>query len=350
MIASATKSFTLAASCGNVNLQGPPIDSGGEGEVHLIENGRRVAKILFRPTPLTLKKLHWMIQHAPPRVSFWTPLDLAWPEDLVIDAGTPCGYVAVYFSGSATLEELFERTLREARFPGWTYAHLVNVAANLALAFERAHRLGLVIGDVSSRNALCDQKTYIKLIDLESSQIDAGSEVYPCLVATADCTPPELQSVTDFSTVLRTIFHDRFGLAVLIYQILTEGKHPFHGIVETPKDLKSLPPGIPERISQNLWPFSSSTNGKPQVTPPPGGCDFEMFPPELRALFLRAFDEGHLNPARRPSPLEFARVLHQHLQDLAACPRHPRHRHAPHLINCPWCERRRTTGVDSFPN
>ena len=349
MSASTAKCFTLAASGAIVDLRDPPLDAGGEGEIFLIENGQRIAKRIFCLTPLTLKKLRWMIQHLPSRTSAWAPRDLAWPEDLVIESAEPCGYVAVYFSDSATLEELFDREWREDRFPNWTYAHLVNLAANLALAFERAHRLNLVIGDVSPRNVLCDIQTYVKLIDLESCQIDVGCEILPCLVATAECTPPELQGVSDLSTVRRTVHHDSFGLAVLIYQILTEGKHPFHGIVETPQNLRTLPPGIPERVTQNLWPFSSSTNGKPRVKPPPGGCDFEMFPRELRALFLRAFDEGHSDPTRRPASLEFAKVLQLHVQDLTVCRRHPRHRHAPHLSTCPWCARRDATGVDSFP-
>jgi DNA-binding helix-hairpin-helix protein with protein kinase domain len=244
---------------------------------------------------------------------------------------------------------VFDRAARIKTFPNWSYAHLLNLAANLATAFDRAHRLGLILGDVSSRNALCDASTYVKLIDLESAQISSGDLFLPCLVATTDYAAPELQTVADYSTFRRSAAQDSFGLAALVYQILSDGVHPYYGTVETPAGAKDLPPGIGERIVKNLWPHSSSKAGKPRVTPPPDACDFAAFPPELQNLFFRAFDEGHANPARRPAPSEFASALTAQLKVLSTCRTNPKHRYARELRACPWCERREALHIESFP-
>lgn len=351
MNAAAPTSFVVMPSGAAVELREPPIDSGGEGEIYLVNQRSRVLKRIFKPTPIVIKKLRWMFEHAPPRDTPWSPQDLAWPEGLVVVPGTQevCGYTAIYFANSVTLETVFERAARIKAFPGWTYAHLVNLAANLAKAFERAHRLGLILGDVSSRNALCDARTYVKLIDLESAQICSGNLFLPCLVATTDYAAPELQAAADYSTFRRSAFHDSFGLAALIYQILSDGVHPYYGTVETPAGVKDLPPGMGERISKNLWPHSSSKAGKPRVMPPPDACDFAAFPRQLQDLFFRAFDEGHANPSRRPSPGEFAGALAAHFQALSTCAANPKHRFACELRACPWCERRAALHIDSFP-
>lgn len=259
MQAVAPTSFVVIPSGAVVELWEPAFDSGGEGEIYLVNQRTRILKRIFRPTPAVVEKLRWMIKNSPSRDTPWSPQDLAWPQDLVVLPETQevCGYIAIYFAQSVTLETVFERAARIKTFPGWTYAHLVNLATNLAKAFERAHRLGLILGDVSSRNALCDARTYVKLIDLESTQISSGTTFLPCMVATTDYAPPELQSVADYATFRRSTFHDNFGLAALIYQILSDGVHPYYGIVETPADTKQLPPGMGERISKNFWPHSA---------------------------------------------------------------------------------------------
>ena len=302
MTAFVAKTFVLHPSGARVELRQPPLDSGGEGAIHLLPDRSRILKEIFRPTPLVVEKLRWMLHHAPPRETPWAPLDLGWPAGLLIHPATNevCGYQAVYFNHASTLETVFNRAERANVFAHWSFAHLVNLAANLARAFERAHRLRLVLGDVSSRNALCDERTYVKLIDLESAQIETDQALLPCLVATTDYSPPELQAVDDFSKVRRTIHHDSFGLAVLIHQLVFDGVHPYYGTVEAPVGPKTMPPGMAERISQNLWAFSSSTAGKPRVTPPPDACDFKSIPTPLQDLFHRAFDEGHAESSSTP--------------------------------------------------
>lgn len=347
----ASKTFVIHPSGARVELRQPPLDAGGEGEIHLIDGRSRIVKLIFHPTPVVIEKLCWMLDHAPPRETPWAPRDLGWPDGLLIRPETNqiCGYQTMFFENASTLETVFNRIERVRTFPNWTFAHLVNLAANLARAFERAHRLNLTLGDVSSRNAMCDERTYVKLIDLESAQIDAGKSLLPCLVATTDYTAPELQAVDDFSKVRRTVFHDSFGLAVLVYQLIGDGVHPYYGTVESPGGPKTMPPGMAERVSQNLWAHSSSTAAKPRVTPPPDACDFASMPTQLQDLFHRAFDEGHVNPSRRPAPREFVDALEVMFKTLTRCSVNPKHQFAQGLAKCPWCVRRAATGIESFP-
>lgn len=352
MVAPTRMQFRLLPSHAMVELCEPPLDSGGEGEIYLLRREGRILKRVFHPSPLLVSKLRWMREHMPLRETDWAAEDLGWPEELVVDpaSNNELGYVARYFCDAVTLEVVCDRKARVKTFPLWSYAHLVNLAANLARAFSRAHRLGLVIGDASARNALCDARTLVKLIDLESAQIVAGQTFLPCLVATPDYAAPELQAIDDFASYRRSVYQDCFSLGVLTYQLLLDGIHPYCGTVEMPRDSKDLPPDMTERIGKNLWPHSSSQGGKPRVTPPKDGCDFGTLPASLQELFHRAFDEGHQDPSRRPLPLEIAKRLDRELERLSFCPANSKHRYWNGLKRCPWCERQERLGIDSFPN
>lgn len=70
------------------------------------------------------------------------------------------------------------------------------------------------------------------------SEFSHASGVFHCDVGVPLWTPPELQG-RDFRGLTRTKNHDRFGLAVLMFQLLFMGRHPFAGVPDRPEQFES---------------------------------------------------------------------------------------------------------------
>jgi DNA-binding helix-hairpin-helix protein with protein kinase domain len=61
-----------------------------------------------------------------------------------------------------------------------------------------------------------------------------------------------MQAKASYAGVTRTPNHDNFGLAVLIFQLLCMGRHPFAGRFLGTGD----PPSIPEAIARSRYAYS----------------------------------------------------------------------------------------------
>src|SRR6185437_14078277 len=94
-----------------------------------------------------------------------------------------------------------------------------------------------------------------------------------------------------FDRVQRRPIHDNFGLAVLIFQLLFLGKHPFAGRYSGSGDMP-----LERAIGEFRFAYSSAPNG---MQPPPGAPLLSDFPDEIASYFERAF--GRAGIAARPS-------------------------------------------------
>ncbi|HEV2735870.1 MAG TPA: TonB family protein, partial [Longimicrobiaceae bacterium] len=184
------------------------------------------------------------------------------------------------------------------------------------------------------------------LIDTDSFQVrdPASGVVFRCPVGRPEFTPPELREHR-FAEVDRAPEHDRFGLGVLVFQMLMEGTHPFAGRWRG----EGEPPAVQERIAAGHFPYAGLPGVplEPARTAPP----LEVLDPGLRALLVRCFVNGHPDPAARPHAAEWRDALAAAEKALVACERNEQHRFGGHLDACPWCERaRRLEGRDPFPS
>jgi DNA-binding helix-hairpin-helix protein with protein kinase domain len=152
-----------------------------------------------------------------------------------------------------------------------------------------------VVGDLNESNVLVARSTLVTLIDTDSFQVQvpgrAGTpHIHFCEVGKPEYLPPELQSA-DLRKTVRVPEHDRFALAVLIFQLLMDGNHPFRarwvGAGEKPP--------FPERIERGLFPYREGA-GK-YVEPV---ISIESMHPLLVDLFKRCFILGHESPSARP--------------------------------------------------
>ena len=91
-------------------------------------------------------------------------------------------------------------------------------------------RASIVVGDVNSNNVVVDRDSTDAPHRLRQLPDPRRGAVFRCNVGVADYQPPELQT-SDLSRVDRLPQHDLFGLAVMIFQLLFVGKHPFAGVL-----------------------------------------------------------------------------------------------------------------------
>ena len=323
---------------------GKELGSGGEGKIHTVVGMQNlVAKVYHQPKIEYTQKLSRMLANKPHGIYQQGHCSIAWPTDSLFDVAGRCtGFLMPYVSSPLPLLELYNPQTRLQKCPGFTWKYLLRTAKNIAVVLEELHVGGYVVGDLNESNILVSDSALVTLVDCDSIQVPKGNgQFFRCPVGKSDYTPPELQSC-DFSQINRTMYHDNFGLAVLIFLMLMEGVHPFMGVWkgggETPKREQNIKAGN--------YPY----NGSSLLMPPGYALTPFILPPNLQKLITRCFVEGYLNPSYRPTAREWKQALHDAEQQLTCCPYNNQHWYSQHLSTCPWCVRVQQGLLDSFPN
>lgn len=316
------------------------LGQGGEGAVYSVPMWpRSVAKIYARrPDELTSRKLRAMVELGTEElVSF-----AAWPQGLLLDPRTrsPVGFLMPRVDGHREIHALYGPTARKTAFPDASWAFLVRVARNLAAAFDAVHRYGHVIGDVNQGNVVVSRKATVRLIDCDSFQVTHLGHTYPCRVGVPLFTPPELQGQR-LDSVQRTHDHDRFGLAVLVFQLLFMGRHPFTG-----RHPSRVVP-VEAAIREGLFAFGKEARGQ-GWDPPPFSLLLDDVTRPVADLFERAFGRKAATGGARPAAADWVRDLDALEAQLAICGEDPRHAYAPARGSCPWCRIENDGGPSFF--
>ncbi|MFN7569582.1 MAG: SUMF1/EgtB/PvdO family nonheme iron enzyme, partial [Microcystis sp.] len=203
------------------------------------------------------------------------------------------------------------------------------------------HLKGYVLGDIKLENILVNNRALPTIIDTDSFQVSDpySGKIYRCLVGSEGFTPAELIGV-NIADVDQTEVHDRFRLGVVIYYLLFGGP-PFRGLWQGGGD--SLEQS--ELIRRGLWPFSGDKLLVPSNTTIP----LNILHPDLHALFLRCFNEGHKFPHRRPTAKEWRGTLESALKEVIRCGKVDNHYYNRSYGKCYWCERSSDLNFDIFP-
>lgn len=240
----------------------------------------------------------------------------AWPTDTVHRGSALAGLcMPLLPPGSRPLHDLMGPASRRAHFPAAErigLSALIHAAASLAHAVAVIHRHGHVIADFNSTNVHVSPEGTVILIDVDSFGITEGDTVYPCLVGVPEYTAPELQGGS-FLGAQRGPAQDNFALAVFIFQLLFDGRHPFAGRWTTP-DTQDPPP-LGAAIERRLYAYARRP--APQLGPPLQARDVGTLPNDTVRLFEAAFTGPtwgrptaadwqrhllHLNAALHPCP------------------------------------------------
>jgi DNA-binding helix-hairpin-helix protein with protein kinase domain len=322
---------TLYDSTGRLWELDQQLASGGEGTVHLLAGDpTQLAKLYIRPpSPQRVEKLSWMVRTTSPVVRQFA----AWPTALLLDkpSGSAVGFLMPRFVDHQPIHHLYNPAQRLKYFPRADWAFLVAAARNCAAAFEEVHRLGCLVGDVNQSNVLVSNRATVGLIDCDSIQVQADGRLFLCGVGVPHYTPPELQR-RNFTGLIRTPNHDRFGLAVLVFHLLFMGRHPYAGRYLGPGD-----PPFEQFIEEFRFAYSPHA-GALQMQRPPHALRLTDVSPPLARQFERAFERGSQAPDARPTATDWLGALDEFRAGLRPCPKDPGHKVPAHLAACPWCE------------
>ncbi len=318
---------------------GKSMGRGGEGEVFEITNDDRIlAKVYHeRLSPQKEEKLRRM-------VGLWSEQKeqyIAWPIDFCKDPAT--GKQAIIIKrliNCVPLHQIISPMDRKKLFPEKSYSFLIHIARNLAIALHKIHEQGLVVGDVNEGNILVNRQGLVFFIDCDSFQLKHGDQHFPCEVGVPRYTPPEILNAGSFKNAARSFNTDNFSLAVLLFQILFLGKHPFAGApVGNGVGIDDEETAIRER----QFAYSLRNNDK-KICPPKGSLPITTLPKKIVLCFHESFEGSE----KRPSAAEWAVNLDGLSKSLSTCQTLKTHAFPSHVHECPWCTLNDTLGINYF--
>lgn len=320
---------------------GAELGRGGEGAVYEV-TGRpeMVAKIYHKPLPPEkAQKITVMASLQSERL-----LNIAaWPMDTIHNKpGEPvCGLLMPKAGGYKEVHTLYGPKSRLMHFPNATWPFLIHAAMNIARAFAVMHEQGHVVGDVNQSNIYVSEKAVVKLIDCDSFQIVQNGRSYLCEVGVPTHTPPELQN-KPFHGVTRTPNHDNFGLAVVIFQLLFMGRHPFSGQYLGPGEMS-----IEKAILESRFAYGAGAAAR-QMKSPPATLPLASVSSQIGSYFEQAFTSNGMIPGGRPPAQDWAVALNALVKSVKVCERQSGHHYLSQLNSCPLCELEMRSGVTLF--
>jgi serine/threonine protein kinase len=240
------------------------------------------------------------------------------------------------------LSEVCVPGVRRRALPAFTYKDLHKTAASLSAEVGKLHQKGWVIGDLSGSGVCVADRFVISFVDDDLQNRDPRVQKVPqSRIWRGEYMAPEGQ--WDSASGRPRISHDTFALAVILFQLLMEGQHPFSGrFTGSGED-----PSIEKRIASGLFPYCR--NRRVAISAVKGAPAFSSIHPKLQDLFVRCFEQGQFDPDVRPKAKEWVSALEAAEQALIQCAGSSQHWFGSHLAECPWCAHVRQFGKDPFP-
>ncbi len=310
-------------------ILGNPIKSGGEGAIYEITNDSSLVAKVYNDDKLnrfrdTLKeKIETMLdQPIDPYIN--GKLCIAWPIDALYDRTRRfVGYVMPRIDASSSIIA-GERSDRDQFFKHYNWSYSVAMAYNIALVVSRIHASGNAVGDFNPTNIMLRETGEVVFVDTDSFNIQnkKTGRIYKCTVAVPEMVPPELQG-KDWSKET-SVFNketDSFSMAVHIFQLLMDNKHPFNLVL--PKNLRSSSSssGFEKNVTQGRCPYVTGSKWKAET--PPSAPDIARLPNYIRELFDRTFDYDATTAvkastiSRRPTADEWVDALGRYYKSLS---------------------------------
>jgi DNA-binding helix-hairpin-helix protein with protein kinase domain len=330
----------LITTSGLVLRLGKLLGQGGEAKIFQVASARPLAVKLYVAGKAAERrdKVNAMISDR----LFERTSSVAFPIEAVTSKGAFVGFTMRQAIGAKPLHQLCTPGDRKAEFPTANFRFLVHVALNFARVVANIYELDALIGDINESVALVDQKGLVTVVDSDSFQYCRTGQLYRCLVGKPEYTPPELQGQS-LGKIDRTVNHDAFGLAVIIFEILFMGRHPFAGTYKGVGDQLS----ISKAIQEGRFAYSPQRS-LTQMEPPPHVPVLADIPPEIAEAFQRAFGSQAAKPPIRPTATEWLLLLERMEKGIIECGANPAHYFSRTARSCPWCRFESGTGIILF--
>ena len=250
-----------------------------------------------------------------------------WPEVEAVDAdGQFVGFVMPYLDPSSYYilsEYLYETNKLEPKHQSIT--ERVQVCRNLASAVLSLHKVGHYFVDMKPQNIFVHkEQSTVTFIDCDGFSISNGE--FPCYQYSPSYIAPEYIAKRPENELSRSGQQDEFVLAVLLFQILDFGNHPYSCRIQ---DDSILPPdgdqSLNSRVANELYPYDNKIAG----ISPKAHSIYSYWPDSLREQFDKSFRN-----IPRPSAESWYALLHFYIENwestFSRCEQNPddmAHRH-----------------------
>jgi eukaryotic-like serine/threonine-protein kinase len=329
-------------------ILGKLVKSGGAGSVYLLPGAPAQVAKLYHPhldRAANRRKLEAMLELSPELPDQLENgkryVQIAWPQAAVFDGqGGFAGFVMplLDMAQTAELEQIMqERQARAAGLPTGLGPKLT-LAANLAAVIDALHQQQHYVVDLKPVNLrFYRDSLYIAMLDCDGFSIQGHAERFPAEQFTADYLAPEFQRKG--MPAGTEMAQDRFALAVIIFQLLNFGIHPYSG---RPGNAQ-VATDIPGRIRDGCYAYGVKRH---KQLAPNATSGHALMPPELRAMFDRAFSQSP--KPQRPSAADWAQLLRGYAQrsggKLVVCTVNPEHQYFAGQ-GCAACARDKVIGA-----
>ncbi|WP_426773994.1 DNA-binding protein [Proteus faecis] len=316
---------------GKIYQIGNLIKSGGAGSVSHINNApSQVSKVYHDKIDKAyyLKKITAMQKLEPalkPVSVNGTPIiQLAWPQARLYNSQKQfVGFVMPELDVKNTIELEYILQERQAKAHGLPtgMGAKVSLAYNLCSLIDALHQQGHRIIDMKPLNLrFYKSSLYMSLLDCDGFSIQGENTRYPAGQFTVEYLAPEFQAKQTIPETEEE-WQDRFALAVIIFQLLNFGIHPFSG---RPKN-DTVPTDIPRRIAGRFYGYGIKAHN---LITPSVASGHKLLPDALRILFDKAFSGA---PSLRPSAKTWATALYEYAQpekqQMLVCQKDKNHQH-----------------------
>ena len=287
-----------------------PRYQGGEAILYeLPDLPGQLAKIYRNPTEKRQEKAQAMMANPPPTTSVGGGYaQIVWPQGLIWKDSTRQDFLGIEIPLVPGMHPL--NTL----WPGGTSARsasfgdLVFAARNIAWGVATLHDAGYVIVDLAPGNILVGPNMLVAFIDTDSYEFRAHDTLYPGRHGRPIYTSPEILNAAEAEGIERRPEHDLFGLATLVFQLLT-GIHPFTARHTGSGNKLSME----DRIKMGIWPYAKRRS--PGYLPSPSAPSYRILHRQLRQLMQEAFEQGHNDPSKRPPATRWREALDRVLRN-----------------------------------
>ncbi len=261
----------------------------------IFQNELWAAKIYKPERAYSVEKLEAMLQSPPDELAVnedgQTFIRYTWVKNLLKDnTGKVVGFLMPFVDQRSTnsLDTYYDPVLIK-RLPGKINAALslrLEIAKNLCELIDNLHKVGHFFIDIKPQNIrVYRDNNKVVLMDCDGYSIKNPQRYpdrFPADLISTDYIAPEVLK-NHLSPKSLGEEQDRYGLAVLLFQLLNRGTHPFQGVVTDPSIQVST---NDERAALGLYPYGLSPHAS--VRPRPQSIH-TLLPDSIRALFDKAF-------------------------------------------------------------
>jgi len=324
------------------------LGEGANAKVYREKIGSRIyaVKVYTDQAAFNLEKLNFMIFNPPADLYFEDagkryPL-YAWPVSLVKNLeegyfGTDIGYVMPLIdkTESKTLEYFYDYNLSKQLKTSINKALSlkIEILKNLSDAIATLHTLGHKFVDLKPQNiGVYEGTNIVSLLDCDGYEINypSSGKKFSSTMVSPDYIAPEI-SGAKLEDIIVGKDQDNYALAVIIFQMLNNGIHPFQGVITDPNIHITT---NDEAAVLGLYAYGGQQSIK--IIPKPQSVH-STFLPTTRLLFDRAFLRKTNRPSAQEWGIHFADIIQNKI--LVRCPDYPSD--AAHIrfkeMPCPAC-------------